>query len=225
MLRLPVNNVLLTIETKLIAQVANALKMSAINPNVQIRPADYANVIGEVVSVPLETSDRLGYEGFSVADIQQGDMAIFRYDVVWNFVEHKEEGTASFKNMLFYKGKEYWKADIQQIFGVIRNNSIKMINGYVMVENIEKAPIILTPAESKKITVRSATLTQIGNNLSTEGRIDAFPGDRIFFNPRILQQYKIGKKEFGILRQKDVLGRFTGSYDDVTGLGVKIFDN
>lgn len=206
MFRAPINDLIISIEQKYIQNLNNAIVRANINHGSQINAANYVNVIGKIESVPVEVSKVRGFEGFSLKDIQVGDTAIFRYDVVHNF-EELENGASKFRNLVFYKGKEYWKARIDQLFAVIRNESIKMVNGYVMVESVApKSPIIMLRHNKKEITATTATLTQIGNNLTTDKRIDAFPGDTVYFNPNKLQEYEVKGKKFGILRQSDILG-------------------
>lgn len=224
MFKSPINNIILTIETKDIASVANILKMATLNPGTQLNPANYANIIGDVVSVPVEVSKRRDYNGFSLKDIKVGDKVIFRYDVVWNWRE-LPEGKAEFRNMIFYRGKEFWKADIQQIFAVIRNNSIKMVNGYCMVENVApKSTILLLRHDKKELMTTYATLTQIGSSLTTDSRIEAFPGDKVYFNPNILQEYEIRGKKFGIIPQSKIFGKEVGGYDGFKGMGMDILN-
>ena len=106
-----------------------------------------------------------------------------------------------------YKDKEYWSVDIQKVFAVIRNREIIMVNGYCMLENIKlSSKIILPPYLKKNVNASSATLTQIGNNLSHLNKININPGAEVFYNPMIAQEYKIKDKKFAIIRQKDILG-------------------
>lgn len=226
MFRSPLNRLIISIDNKYVSHLQNAIRRANINPGTQINPANYVTVIGKVESVPLEIVNQRGYWGYSLKDIQVGDTAIFRYDVVWNFIEHKEQGTAEFRNLIFYNGKQFWKADILQIFAVIRNDSIKMVNGFIMVEHMApKSPIVMLRQNKKDTVATSAILTQIGNNLTTLKRIDAFPGDTIYYNPNILQEYEIKGKKIGFLRQSDVLGKKIGSYGDGTGTVSHIFEN
>src|SRR5690606_11302359 len=127
---------------------------------------------------------------------QVGDIAIFRYDVVFNYVINVETDTLEYKNMIWYKGKEYWLVDIQQIFGVIRNSSIKMVNGYCMLENVSKESQIVLPQSMKRIVrAKEATLSHIGSNLEGLKMIDAFPGDTVYVNPFKIQNYHIKEKK------------------------------
>jgi len=202
----PFNNVLVTIESKYIAYFSKMLAGANLNPGTQVNPADYVQIIGTVISVPKRISKRRDYTGFSTDDIKPGDKCLMRYDVVYSFLE-AEDGTHSFRNNFWYKGMDYWAASIDKIFAVIREGEIIMVNGYCMAEDMEKKSMIISNAESKrKTTATSAILTGISNNLSHLKKIKAQRGDKIYYNPSVIQTYKIGDKQFGILSQKHILG-------------------
>jgi co-chaperonin GroES (HSP10) len=208
----PFNNLLVKIETKFIQEVTHAIRMANLNHGTQINPADYVSITGEIVSLPKKIMDRYDYNGFSLKDIRIGDIAIFSYAIIFTFVE-KADGEATYKNMFYYAGNEYWKVDIQNLYGVIRNGKIIMVNGYCMVEQMSQPSMIILPAsEKRKIRASTATLTQIGNNLEGEKTISAYPGDKVHYNPNKLIEYSIGEKKFGILRQKDIAGVEIGGY-------------
>lgn len=204
MLQSPFNNLFLKIGDIYVKQFGAVAKTSAMYAHgSNINPADMVNIVGEVVALPLRiTEDQQGYQGFSTKDIKVGDTAIFRYDVIYDFVEKTR-----FRNMFWYRGQEYWAASITKIFGVIRKGEIIMVNGYCMVENMSNPANIILPGNMKNIDgIASATLSQIGNNLTHVKNIASESGDTIFFDPRKLQKYEIGKKKFGILRQHQVFG-------------------
>lgn len=204
MLTPPFNNLLLKIGDIFVKQYGKVAKTSVMYAHgSDINPADMVNIVGEVVALPLKIMEAdAGYKGFSIKDIQVGDTAIFRYDVIYEFVEKER-----FKNMFWYRGQEYWSAAITKIFAVIRKGQIIMVNGYCMVEGMNNPTNIILPHNMKNIDgIGSATLTAIGNNLTFINKVDAEPGDTIFFDPRKLQKYEIGKKKFGILRQHQLFG-------------------
>lgn len=205
MLQSPVNNLLLRIGDVFVKQFGAIAKTSAMYAQTSdINPADMVNIVGEVVAVPLSISEHLpGYKGVSAKDIKPGDTAIFRYDVIHQYTSDNQR----FKNMFWYRGNEYWAANIQKIFGVIRRGEIIMVNGYCMVENVNNPANIILPNNLKNIDgIGSATLTNIGNNLTHLQNIDAESGDTVYYDPRKLQRYEIGKKKFGVLRQHQIFG-------------------
>lgn len=220
MLQAAYNNLVISIETTHIASVANAIKMANINKTSQINPADYVQVIGKIISLPKKiTTWKRDYVGFSTKDMKVGDTVIIRYDVVWQF-EEVGDGTARFRNNIYYNNVDYWLCDIQKVFAVIRNGKIRMVNGYCMIEEMSKPSLIVMPTQTTKRQVNSstATLTHISNNLTHLKRVDAEVGDIVYFNPTKVQEYKIKGKAFGILRQEDLLGRSTANYAEIVGV-------
>jgi len=214
MFQAPINKVIVKFKTKYIKNFTSIMKMAAIQNNTSIEPADYVNIICEVVSVPKKISNhRRDYEGFSTSDIRVGDTAIVSHAVIYDFLQLEPEAEPIYKNMVFYGGKEYFSADIQHVFAVVRNGQIRMQNGYLMVADMEKSPmIILSKATRRSISAASATLTHIGKPLTNSHNIDIVPGDTIYYNPQKISIYQVNEKPFGILRQKDILGREIGSY-------------
>jgi len=201
-----VNNCLIGIDVVYTSNLSKMLAGANLNPGTQINPADYVASVGNVISLPKMISERRDYKGFSTKDIRVGDKCIIRYDVVFKFHD-TDDGSKKFKNYFWYNRKDYWAASIDKIFGVIRDGQIIMINGYCMVEDMEKKSLIVTNAETKKKTTAvSAILTGIGNNLTYLPNIKAQRGDRVYYNPTLVQTYKIGSKEFGIISQKHILG-------------------
>lgn len=207
MIRSALNNVIVTMSQRHIRNFTNILRMAAIQNLSSIDPSDYVNIVGEVVSIPLEISGKREYEGFTTDNIRPGDHAIFSSAVVAELKNTAIEADPVFKNSFWYKGKEYWNCDITRLFAVIRNGEIIMQNGYVMVEHIETPPNIYLPAHIKKtITTVTGIVSSIGEPLTHLSKVSAVQGDTICFNPNILQRYQINDKKFGILSQQHILG-------------------
>jgi len=200
------NNCLIGIDLVYTSNLSKMIAGANLNPGTQVNPADYVASVGEVISLPKMISNKREFRGFSTKDICPGDKCIIRYDVVFKF-HGTDDGSKKFKNYFWYDRKDYWVASIDKIFGVIRNGEIIMINGYCMIEDMEKKSSIIGNAQTKKGAVAaSAILTGIGNNLTHLPKIKAQRGDRVYYNPSIVQSYKIGGKEFGIISQKHILG-------------------
>ncbi len=218
MFQSPANNVIVKVKTKYIANFENMLKAAAINHGSMINQADYVNIVGEVVSIPRSISNKREYIGYSTDDIRVGDTAIFSHAVIYDFLQLEPEAEPIYRNMIWYKGKEYFAADIQHIYAVVRDEKIRMQNGFLMLENMEKPPmIILSKATRRAISSAQATLKCIGRPLTTERNIDVVPGDTVYYNPQKLRLYQINGLPFGILRQKEVLGRSVASYQKLSG--------
>jgi len=192
------------------------MKMAAIQNNTSIEPADMANIVGEVVSAPKSISNKREYKGFSANDIQKGDTVILSHLVIFDFELTDASGEPVFKNMLFYKAKEFFVANISHIFAVIRDGKVRMQNGYVMVEDMEKPPlIILSQFTRRSISCASARIAHIGKPLTHQKRIDTEFGDIVYYNPNKIQLYQVNGKPFGILRQQDILGKKIPAYDEL----------
>jgi hypothetical protein len=196
------------VKTKYIGNFTNIMKMAAIQNNTSIEPADLVNLVGEVVSAPKSISNKRELQGFTAKDILSGDTVIMSHNVIFDFEMTAPEEDPIYKNSVWYKGQEYFVAHISHIFATIRDGKIRMQNGYVMLEELEKQPKIYMAANVKRsISTSSAVISHIGKNIEGEQRVNAEVGDRVFFKPNILQLYQINNRPFGIVRQKDLLGR------------------
>lgn len=204
----PVNTVLLSIGDVFVKQYGAIARTSAMySQNSDINAADMVNIVGEIVALPKGIKeDKLGLgglKGFSTKDMKVGDTAIFRYDVIHSYSSDNKR----FKNMFWYGKREYWSANIETIFGVIRQGQIIMVNGYCMLESLDNPVNIILPHSMKNIDgIGTALLSVIGNNRTHLPNINAESGDTVFFNPRKLQKYEIGRKKFGILNQSQIFG-------------------
>lgn len=205
------DNIVLKLTSKYIGNYSKIMKAANLNPANQLNPADLVQIVGEIVALPKEISQsKYGLKGFSLKDISVGDTAIFRFDVVFDLQEAEFSDVPLYKNMIWYKGQEYWLCRIDKLFAIIRkaDQSIKMVNGYVMIEDLEEESKIYLPAYQKRISkAREGTLAQIGNTKLGEKMIEAFPGDRVLVHPLKLQHYQIKEKKFAICRQQDVFAR------------------
>jgi hypothetical protein len=200
----PINNLLVHIDKRFNDEL---LLKSGVTLHVatNLDPTEHVNVIGTVLSLPRTISSRIDYKGFSTEGIEVGDKVILRYDVVYSI---KESAANRYKNEMVYKGKSYWRADIQKIFGVIKpDGTTKMVNGYLMLEPFARESSLHIPGHVKRLTraVRSM-VWHSGTPLTHLKDIGAELGDLVFFNPRIAQKYTIGDKQYVIIKQSQVAG-------------------
>lgn len=208
-------NVMLKLKSKHTKYISTLLKRAAIEHGSSVDPSDYVQNVGEVVSLPRRISKNSSWlQGFTTKDIQVGDTAIIRYDVVLDMIDQsdKEDNEPIYRNRIWYKGEEYFAASIEKIFGVIRNGEIKMINGYVMTSDFVMPKLIIPihmTAEAKGAT--KAEVIAIGSPKEGEKPIKVKQGDTVYFNPDIAQHYKFqtatGQKNFCILTQDKILGK------------------
>jgi co-chaperonin GroES (HSP10) len=207
MLISPQDNVIVRPETKYIGNISSLLKIAAIQNNSSVDQTDMVNIKGEVISVPKSISKTRDLEGFSTSDIQPGDIAIFSFKVIYDFVQKEPDAEPVYRNRIFYNGVEYFAAHIRHIFGVIRAGEIIMANGYVMVSGFEE-PKIFIPAHQKRVKgTTTSHIMHIGNPLIGETSITAKQGDEVVFNPKYAQKYQINGKPFCILQQSQILGK------------------
>lgn len=204
------NNIVVSVTTKYIGHYSNIIKASHLDPLSELNPADLVNIIGKVVSVPKSVDyTRMGYEEFELRDIEVGDTAIFSYSVIYEMSEQEFSDVPLYKNMVMVGEHEFFVVDISKLFAVIKSdNTIKMLNGWVMLEHLEEANRIVLPNSLKRIArAKEGTLTQIGNPPKGVDGIDAQAGDRVLVHPFRIANYSIGEKKFSIARQKDLLGK------------------
>jgi co-chaperonin GroES (HSP10) len=195
------------VKTKYVGNFSSIMKIAAIQNNTSVEPADLVQIVGEIVSVPLAISNKRELKGFTQKDIRPGDTCIMSHSVIFDFMQTEPDAEPIFKNCVWYKGQEYFMAHISHIFATVRGGIVRMQNGYVMLENMEKETKIVLPAHIKKsLRAASATVSQIGKNGGAIKRTDVNVGNEVFFKPTLLQLYQIKEKPFGILRQKDLLG-------------------
>jgi co-chaperonin GroES (HSP10) len=207
MITAPLNNILVKVSTKYIGNMTDIMRLSAIQDNASVDPADLANIMGEVVSLPIKIEDKKEYKGFSTKDIQVGDIAIFSYLVISEIVAIPDKDDVNFKNRIWYKGEEYFAVDITRIFAVIRNGEIIMVNGYVMTTQYEESKIIVpTYLRRIKQAVKCEVLYS-GYPKSNENQIEISQGDTIYYNPFSAQKYQIKGKSFCIITQNKILGK------------------
>ena len=199
-------NVIVKVKSKFTQTFDKMIAMANLYQGSQVNPADYVNIVGEVVAVPRSVKKRMDYKGFSPKDIQVGDQAIFSYQVIYN-LEELLNGKFKYLNQLNYKKDEVFLADITNIFAVIRDEEIIMVNGYVMLQDIsEPSKLILVTQKRVTPNAVSATVVAIGNPLTNQKPIDVQPTERVLLDFRKIQHYQINDKKFGIVQQRHIYG-------------------
>lgn len=201
------NNLIITMPTKYIRNISDILKRADIQNISSVSPADLVQIVGTVISIPKKIrTNRRGYEGFTVNDIRVGDKCFFRYDVVYDLKAVSEKDNI-YRNMFEYNAKEYWLLNIQKLFGVIRDDRIIMLNGYVMIQDFNDDVIYLPNYVKKFKGTKKSKIICIGNPKSKEKTIPAYVDDIVFFDPSKTSKYQISGKPFRIIQQKFLLGK------------------
>lgn len=218
MVQSPLNNVIVKVKSLFTRPISDFTKTAFAEVNgTDLNPADFVTITGEVVSIPRTISKKMDYKGFSTSDIRVGDIAIFSYSVIYDFDVSDEN--QKFMNCFWYKGQEYWIADIQKVFGVVREGKILMVNGYCMIEGIRPISTLLLPHHLKRmLNVSEATLTHGSERGRSIGNIEMMPMDTVFYNPLKVQKYKIADKEIGIIERKHILGNKIAEYSNIQQL-------
>lgn len=202
------NNLIVKIDTLYIKNISDILRVAAIENNSNVDPTDLVNVLGEVISIPKEiTVKKRGYDGFSTKDIKIGDIAIFRYDVIYSFIQRTPDAEKTYKHRMWYKGEELWSCDIQKVFGVIRDGEIHMVNGYVMLTDFIPNKIVLSQMHSNVREPQKSQIMHIGSPRTNANPIPAQMGDFVFYNPHLAAKYQIKGKPFRIIHQNQILGK------------------
>jgi len=204
----PTDKVLVSIAHKYVGNISDLINRSSIQNNASVHVEDYVTIVGKVEALPKRiTDDRMGLNGFSVADITVGDYAIFSHSVVFTLENSGVPGEEPiYKNQISYNGKEYWAADISLIYGVIRDGEIIMVNGFVMLRPFQEAKIHLAASSKRARGTVKCQIMHIGNSRTHQEKIDAKQGDWVFFNPMIATKYQINNKPFVIIQQSHILG-------------------
>jgi co-chaperonin GroES (HSP10) len=207
MIQAPFNKVIVNPKTKYIRHISDLMKRSSIQNGASVDPSDYVNIMGEIISVPSRISDNPSYAGFSLDNIQPGDVGIFSYKVIYDFVIKEGQQEPIYRNMIKVDGNEYFSCDIRNLFAVIRGEEIHMLNGYVMLTDFIKDMIILPSTVKNRKKTKSSAIMHIGNPKTNKQGINANQGDIVFYNPDKAQKYEINNKKFIILQQDKILGK------------------
>lgn len=206
-LETPTNNLIVKVKTKYISNISDIMKVSAIEHGSSVDSVDLVNIIGEVVGLPRTIQkEKINYKGFSLEDIQVGDTAIFSYNIIHDF-KTQEDGEQVYRNRFVYRSEEYFVADITKIFGIIREDDILMVNGYVMLGEFKESSIIV-PQSLKRLKKASETFVMhIGFPKTTEKPLDIKSEDQVYFQGNSAQKYQINGKKFSILQQNKIFGK------------------
>jgi len=207
MLQATINNLIVEVATKYIGNMTDLMRLSAIQDNSSVDPSDLVNIYGEVISIPKKIENKREYAGFTTDNIQVGDIAIFNYLVISELVAIPDKDDADFKNIIRYKGKEYFAVDIRNLFGVIRDGEIIMLNGHVMTTQYEESKIIVPTHLRRVKQAAKCEVLYSGYPKLNEKQIELSKGDTIYYNPFLAQKYQIKGKKFCIITQNKILGK------------------
>jgi len=191
------NKVLVKVTSKYIQAVSDILRLSALQNNTSIDPADFVTIRGEVVMLPKKISEE--NKGWSMDNIKVGDLAIFSYQVIYDIIYKIETDTFEYVNMVKYKGVEYFLVDIKHVFAVVRDERVVMQNGWVMATEYPQSLIITKNANKKEKGTVSSVVMHKTKGFNT--------GEEILYSPFKPQHYQINDKPFIILKRSHILGK------------------
>jgi co-chaperonin GroES (HSP10) len=204
----PLNNLYVTIDKKFYDTIQFESGVT-LYKDTGFHPEESAMLEGLVVSVPRGIQDRYDYHGITMT-VQPGDKILMRYDVVFAYKEQPDRDTPIYKNVLLYNNSEYWKVDIQKVFGKILDDRIEMFNGYVYCEPLEEkvrpTGLILLPDSLKTVERNDKMRVKyIGAPLIGQGMLGVRPGDIVYVQPDVAQRYEINLQYFYIIKQSHLL--------------------
>lgn len=200
------NKILVKVNHTFTKNATDIQRLAALENNTTIDPADYVTICGEIVALPKTISNTKEYEGYSLDGIFVGDTAIFSYQVIYNLQYYAEQDKIVYKNEIIYEGQRYFQVDISLLFGVIQGGQIKMLNGWVMLDEYPASLIVLDNQSKKMRGTVTSEINYIGSSRKHEKTIRAKRGDLAYFSPFYPQHYQINGKRFIILPQKHILG-------------------
>lgn len=205
MITSPTNKLIVKVAKNWIKNPTDVSRVSAAaDENTSVDLADYVQIVGDVVSLPKSISPHNEYKGYSTKDIKEGDVVIFSYLVLHDTKRKGDEWV--YANAIYHEGQEYFLADIKHIFAVIRGEEIIMVNGWVMLNQIEEDKIIVPAYIRNAQKALSSEILFIGHSRTHLPPISAQAGDMAFFPKNRAQKYELAGKKFLILPQEKILG-------------------
>jgi co-chaperonin GroES (HSP10) len=207
MIQAPANKIIVYPKTKYTKNITDLMKRAAIQNGATVDPSEIVNIVGEIVSVPLQISETKDYEGYTLNNIRVGDTAIFSYKVIYDLFMKTENADPIYRNRIWYQDKELFTCDIRNLFGIIREGEITMVNGYVMLTEHEKQHIIMPIALKKQKSATKSQIMHIGDSKTSQTPINAKEGDYVYYNSQKAAHYQINDKKFIILQQDRIFGK------------------
>jgi co-chaperonin GroES (HSP10) len=207
MIQAPQDNIIVTVTSKYTKDFGTLTKRLSISDATSVHLEDFANIVGTVVSLPMEISKEKKEAGYSMDEIKIGDKLIFAFNVIFDFYQKEHDALPLYRNKISYNAKDYWLADITKIFAIIREQEIIMINGFVMATPFKEDLIFTQNGQYKSRASKSSEVMHIGSPRTNLKKINVNMGDTIHYNPKKTQKYQINDKPFIILSQQQVLGK------------------
>lgn len=206
----PINVVYVKIQKKVYDSVRFP-SGTIIYKDTSFHPEESSMCEATVVSVCPLIQDRFDYAGMRADMLQPGDTILIRYDVVFHYSHQPERDTPIWKNIIVWNGEEYWRVDIQQIFGILRKGYVEMINGYVMCDpctiRADFGSFGVPRGFEYKLSNELYKIRYVGEPLPQEPKLEVTAGDIIHIRPGLAQNYQTDWGDFSIIKQSHILAR------------------
>jgi len=210
----PVNTLIVSIDKKLYDSVTfESGQTIFFDPS--WHPEEYAMLRAKVVSVPRGVIDRHDYHG-AVVTMKPGDDILMRYDVVFGYKDQPENDSPIYKNLVLQyndeKGRyeELWRCDILQVFAIIGEQGLTMVNNYVQLDLIQEnegdfSALIIRPDNYKQVDSRQLARVRFANS----AMVDLCSGDVVYINPQTVMCYQINLDKFYVIKAHHILAKVT----------------
>ena len=172
----------------------------------RFNPEEKVALTGKVHSVPISMRDVPGAAGLNFGSIEVGDTVMLRYDVLSATRDQPDRDSVRYRNEIWVDGKQFWFADVEQVFAVLRGDDWETINDYVILEKLivdrglyyDKTKIIRPESYQK------AEQKNLGCVIAS-ARIPV--GTAVWFDQRLAQKYSLNGKPVFIIKDRYIPGR------------------
>ena len=168
-------------------------------------PEEFTTLEGTVVSAPVRTESD-NYRKLT-GSVKNGDKIFFSYGVIFDYKLQPDEDTPVYKNLVMYKGKEYWKVEIGEVFCKVNpDGSLEMVTDNILLEPVIKNKS-RTGLEGFEIIEQPEENTGIVKAMPSNINLSCNVRDVVCFEPRFVQKYNIFGKEHFIIPSRRVLAK------------------
>ena len=199
MLKCPVNKLLVTIEKKYQDKLGNLFI------DTSFFPEEYATLKGIVTSVPNKLENEY-WRGKTDMIIETGDEVWFSYGIIFDYKRYENGETPSYKNLITYKGQEYWKVDYNEVFCVVRDGKILIPTEYILLEPI--ADNSESKTASGLVLGKKAIYSDRARVVAAQEGVDCKPGDIIPLESQYIQQYNMLGKVHYIVPSRRLIAKY-----------------
>lgn len=190
----PLHNFTVAIEKPFMDEV-NTKSGIKLYRDTTFNPEQYAQTNGEVKAVPRFLKKDM--------DVAVGDQLFFSYMVVMDW-EQRERDTPVHRNLIFHKQEKHWKVDASQAYFRVRDDKIKMLNGYVLLNLLDAPEVqstLIIPEYLKKQKMTGAAQVLASDHTGIAAN------DVVYFDHRFVESYELWGNEYFILKRERILAK------------------